>query len=202
MPAKYPFLACKPKNSFEKAISPRSDLGKIFALVGVEKANFLCENEKMEIKLTKEQYENLLKLVYLGNWMVNAIRSGAEGDEQIEKYNEIEQYIFSFAKKFGLEKYIEFDEKYNQFFPTRELEQNPEVEKYLQDYNEEIFWQELAERLGTRDFVRKYSKEAIEKMDPEERFLKHQEFIIKYEEEFEKNGIENLEILKKLDDIL
>ena len=38
----------------------------------------------MEIKLTKEQYENLIKLVYLGNWMINAIRSGAEGDEQIE----------------------------------------------------------------------------------------------------------------------
>jgi hypothetical protein len=130
----------------------------------------------MEIKLTKEQYENLLKLVYLGNWIVNAIRSGAEGDEQIEKYN--------------------------QLFPTRELGQDPEIEKYLEDYNEEIFWQELAERLGTRDFLRKYGKEAIEKMDPEERFLKHQEFIIKYEEEFEKSGIENLEILKKINETL
>jgi len=34
----------------------------------------------MEIKLTKEQYENLLRLVYLGNWMINAIRSGTEDD--------------------------------------------------------------------------------------------------------------------------
>ena len=29
----------------------------------------------MEIKFTKEQYENLMKLVYLGNWMINAIRT-------------------------------------------------------------------------------------------------------------------------------
>jgi hypothetical protein len=29
----------------------------------------------MEIKLTNEQYENLLKIVYLGNWIANAIRS-------------------------------------------------------------------------------------------------------------------------------
>jgi hypothetical protein len=29
----------------------------------------------MEIKLTSEQYENLLKIVYLGNWIVDAIRS-------------------------------------------------------------------------------------------------------------------------------
>jgi hypothetical protein len=156
----------------------------------------------MEIKLTNEQYENLLKIVYLGNWMINAIRSGNEGDEQIEKYNEIEQHIFSFAKDAGLEKYIEFDEKYNQFFPTVELEEDSEIQKYLEDYNDEIFWQELADKLGTRDFIRKYGIEAIEKMDPEERFLKHQEFIIKYEEEFEKNGIENLEIVKRLKDIL
>jgi hypothetical protein len=155
----------------------------------------------MEIKLTKEQYENLLKLVYLGNWMVNAIRSGAEGDEQIEKYNEIEQYIFSFAKDVGLEKYVEFNEKYNQFFPTIELEEDPEVEKYRQDYNEETFWQELADRLGARDFIREYGKEAIEKMDQEERFIKLQEFIIKYEEEFEENGMANLEILKRKDNI-
>ena len=150
----------------------------------------------MEIKLTKEQYENLLKLVYLGNWMVNAIRSGAEGDEQIEKYNEIEQYIFSFAKETGLEKY-EFDEKYNRFFPTADFEEDPEIEKYLQDYNDEIFWQELADKLGTRDFIREYGEEVIEKMDQEERFIKLQEFIIKYGEEFEENGIENLEIFKK-----
>jgi len=135
----------------------------------------------MEIKLTKEQYENLLKIVYLGNWMINAIRSGNEEDEQIEKYNEIEQYIFSFAKDAGLEKYIEFDEKYNQFFPTVDLEQDEEIERYLQDYNDEIFWDELADRLGTRDFIRKYGIEAIEKMDPKERFLKNQEFIIKTE---------------------
>jgi len=155
----------------------------------------------MEIKLTKEQYENLLKIVYLGNWMINAIRSGTEGDEQIEKYNDIEQYIFSFAKDVGLGKYIEFDKKYNKFFPTIDFEQDEEIERYLKDYNEETFWQELADRLGTRDFIREYGEEAINKMDQEERFIKLQEFIIKYEEEFEKNGIENLKISKNLFDI-
>jgi len=154
----------------------------------------------MKLKLTKEQYESLLKLVYLGNWMINAVRSGAEGDEQIEKYNEMEQYIFSFAKGAGLEKYIEFDKKYNKFFPTFDFEEDPEIEKFRQDYNDEIFWQELADRLGTRDFIREYGEEAIEKMSQEERFMKLQEFIVKYEEEFEENGIENLGISKKLFD--
>lgn len=156
----------------------------------------------MEIKLTKEQYENLIKLVYLGNWMINAIRSGSEEDPQIEKYNEIEQYIFSFAKDAGLENYIEYDEEFKKFFPTQELEENPEIEQYREEYEDEVFWQELAERLGSRDFLKHYGEETIKKMSQKERFLKQEEFIIKYEEEFEKNGLNNLEILKKLKEVL
>ena len=152
----------------------------------------------MEIKLTKEQYENLIKLVYFGNWMINAIRLE---DERIKKFDEIEQYIFSFARKANLDRCIEFDEKYNRFFPTRKFEEDIELKQYKNDYDEEIFWQELADRLGTRDFIKKYRKEVIEKMDQKERFLKNQECIIKYEEEFEKNGLANLELLKKLEDI-
>lgn len=40
----------------------------------------------MEISLTKEQYEDLIKIVYLGTWMVNAFRT----DDRIEKYEEFE----------------------------------------------------------------------------------------------------------------
>jgi len=43
----------------------------------------------MKIELTKEQYKNLIKLVYLGNWIVNSIRSGEEDDKRIEKYENI-----------------------------------------------------------------------------------------------------------------
>jgi hypothetical protein len=155
----------------------------------------------MKIGLTREQYENLIKLVYLGNWMINAVRTGKEDDPQIEKYNEIEQYIFSFAKEAGLEKYIEFDQKYNQFFPTREFEENQELTQYQEDYDDEVFWQELSGRLGSRDFLKEYGEGAIRKMDQKERFLKEQEFIIKYEEEFAEHGLDNLEILKRIDEV-
>jgi len=150
----------------------------------------------MKIRLTKKQYKNLLKLVYLGNWMVNSIRSGNEGDKRIKKYDEIEQYIFSFAKKAGLEKYIEFDKEFNQFFPTLEFEENTDVSKYIQDYEEEVFWEELVLRLARRDFIRKYGRTAILKMNLEERIAKEYPFEKKYRKEIEKNGLKNLEISK------
>ena len=146
----------------------------------------------MEIKFTKDQFKKLLKIVYLGNWLANAIHSGRKGDERIKEFDEIEQYIFSFAKDFGLEKYVEFDEKFQEFFPTSELEE--ELQKFVDEYDNEVFWEELIFRLTRRDFIREYGKEAINKMSLEERIEKEFPFEEKYREEFSKNGIENLDI--------
>jgi len=48
----------------------------------------------MELKLNKEQYEKLLELVYLGNWMVNAYRT----DDYLEEYSDVVSHIFSQAE--------------------------------------------------------------------------------------------------------
>ena len=144
------------------------------------------------IKFNKKQYKNLIKLVYLGNWMINAIRT-----KRIKKYEDIEQYIYSFAENLGLEKYIEFDEEYKQFFPTREFEEGIDIEQYREDYDDEIFWDGIIDRLAQRDFIKKYGMEKIKKMDFRERIEKEQPFLVKYEEEFQKHGIERLRIDKK-----
>lgn len=145
-----------------------------------------------KIEFTKAQYENLIKLVYLGNWMINAIRT----DDIVKKYDDVEQHIYSFAKDVGLDKYIEFDSELNKFFPTKELEEDEEMEKYREEYDDEIFWDEITDRLARRDFIRKYGENAIKKMTWKERSGKECPFIEKYEREFAKHGIENLEIKK------
>jgi hypothetical protein len=144
----------------------------------------------MKINFTKKQYEDLVKLVYLGTWMVNAHRT----DDRVEKYEDLEQYLLSFYKEFGMENFILFDEELKRFFPTKEFEEETDVEQYIDEYNNDIFWEELIDRLARRDFIREYGEENVLKMTWEERFEKEQPFIDKYDEEFEKNGIENLDI--------
>ena len=147
----------------------------------------------MQIEFTKEQFENLMKLVYLGNWMANAHRT----DDIIEKYEDLESYVFSFAKDFGLEKYVDDeDADKGKFFPTRFFEEKTDINELHDEYDDENFWTELPDRLGERDFFRKYPQKEREKMTQEERFLKMQECIIKWEDELEDNGIERLEIKK------
>jgi len=142
----------------------------------------------MEIKFTKEQYENLIKLVYLGYWMIKS----THGDEEAEKFEEIEQYIYSLAKDFKLENYIRHNKEFDKYFPTIEFEEESKVEKYISEYNDGILWDELINRLAMRDLIKKYGEDAVEEMEFEERVEKQQPFIEKYENEFSKNGIENL----------
>ena len=80
------------------------------------------------------------------------------------------------------------------FFPTSQFEEETDVHKLHEEYDEETFWDELIDRLGDRDFYRHYSKEEIQKMTQEERFEKLYEFIDKWADEINKRGIEILEI--------
>lgn len=143
----------------------------------------------MKINLTKKQYEALAKTVYLGNWMANAQRTGAPDDPQYKEYNDIADYIYSFAKDLGFpcdfEAGLEFSDG---------EEEAPEATRLHEEYDEQNFWEEISDRLGERDFHKKYSDEEREKMTDSEYFIKLQECIIVWEEEMENYGVERLKL--------
>ena len=149
----------------------------------------------MKIEFTKEQFLALMKVVYLGNWMANANRNGSSEDPCIEEYEKMEDYIFSLAPQFGFDKYVGHEPTDgDKYFPTRSFEEETDVDKLHHEYDEGNFWDELAGRLGERDFYNKYSKKDWEKMKQDERFFKLQECIVEWEEESENFGLERLEV--------
>lgn len=157
--------------------------------------------EKKNVELTRAQYFALLKAVYLGNWVANANRDGSADDPHKEEYEAIEDYIFSLAKHFGFDEYVDDEDvDKGKFYPTRKFEEGTDVNELHDEYDEETFWDELCDRLGERDFARRYSKEERKTMSNEEHFIKLQECIIAWEEEVEKHGIERLEGMKTLKD--
>lgn len=152
------------------------------------------KDKKQTINLTRKQFQSLLKVVYLGNWMANAHRT----DDMQKEYESIEDYIFSLAPQFGLEKYVDHDESDgDRYYPTNFFEESTDIHKLHEAYDEETFWDELADRLGERDFASKYSMEEIKKMSEEEWFEKLDECIDLYNEEFEKFGLERIRIKEK-----
>ncbi len=149
----------------------------------------------MKINFTKKQYEALAKVVYLGNWMANAQRTGQVGDPHMEEYEEVADYVFSVAPQFGFPETFEHDLECGDHTNTTE------VSRLRDEYDEQTFWDELCEMLGERDFYQKYTREEIQKMDREEYFTKLQERIMLYEDEVEAYGVERLYILKQIKDL-
>lgn len=144
----------------------------------------------MKFELSKEEFESLMKLVYLGNWMANANKS----DDKIEKYESMMNKVFSKAKDAGFGDYI--ITKNRQIYLTEKFEEETDVNKIHDDYDEDTFWGELIDRLAMKEFIQKYGDEEIETMSMEERIEKSDEFFEKYEEEIKNNGLNRIEILE------
>ena len=139
----------------------------------------------MELKLTKKQYETLMKLVYLGNWVVN----GYKKEDKVLETDHLENYIYAKAGDFGLGDLVFYDEEFDGYYPASETEDAWMAE--FDDFANDVYWDELMHRLAERDLETRYGQDAVEAMAPEERSKLEQELLDKYFAEFQKNGMNN-----------
>lgn len=144
-----------------------------------------------QIELTSDQYRELLKLVYLGNWMKNA-----HLDEGEEMPDEIEQHLYSYAPAFGCDDIIDYDATSKKYFPSSDLEDD--CDTTVQVYDDFVFWEEMAWRLAERDFERIYDHTQILCMTEVEIMREKQALADRYFEEFSVNGVQFLNLSKPL----
>jgi hypothetical protein len=153
---------------------------------------FKGKGENMKINITKKDYQILLNMLYVGDWVLHAHTE--EETDETKPYKEFQQKILAMASEFGMENLVESNEKSGGKFLNKEFTVNNEIIKYIDNFENSTFWEELIERLARRDFIRKYGEEAILTMSISERFEKEMIFHQEYHEEFGKNGLENLRI--------
>lgn len=155
---------------------------------------------KKQVEFTRKQYLALLKAVYLGNWVANAHRDGGPMDPLAEEYEDVLHFVFSQAPRFGLEKYASREPGEGDgeaCHPTRLFEEGTDVRALLDAYDDAVFWDELADRLGERDFHYSNTEEAIAAMSEDEYMDRHHECINRYEDEFADYGLDRLEIMER-----
>ena len=151
----------------------------------------------MDLHLNKKQITLLVKLVYLGNWIINAFRTGPAEEESDDGFEQVTQYIFEIAGHAGISEYIEYDEQAGRFFPTFTLEDESDVAEYKRQYDEETFWHELMHRLADRDFACAYSEKEIKAMSDKELMEKQKPFIEQWSRELEKFGVDRFEVFAR-----
>jgi hypothetical protein len=144
----------------------------------------------MQIILTKEQYKKLMELVYLGNWVVNSYRA----EDRLDEYDRMAEHVLSFAPSSGFQDRVEFDEFEGRYFPSRKFDE--ELQQHIDEYDDDVFWNTLIERLAERDLMRAYGEETVNKMEWDEYDRKIEPLLKKYEKEIDDSGVENLEVFK------
>lgn len=154
---------------------------------------------KKSVEFTRKEYLALLKIAYLGNWVANAHRDGGPLDPLMDEYEEICDRVFSQAPLFGLEKYTHHEDhgEHEHHYPTRLFEEGTDVRGILDAHDDAIFWDEIAERLGERDFHGRHPEAEIAAMSEDEYMRRHHESIETYEDEFSDHGLDRLEIVPR-----
>ena len=135
------------------------------------------------LPLTSEQFNALMQLVYLGNFVANATR---DNDAIIQPFEDIEQYIYANAEDFGGGECVDRHDAVEGVYPTREFEEM--MDPFIDKYDQDIFWEELIHRLAERDLIDKFGETAVAGMGIVERIENEREFTKKIYRCFFRSG--------------
>ncbi|MFB6355352.1 MAG: hypothetical protein ABEJ65_02420 [bacterium] len=141
----------------------------------------------MEIELSEQQYETLLLMIEAGNWLINVTRK-----DRIEKFDNLQSELFSHAEDVDLEELVHYAEDEDRYFPADELTQR--IMDFVNEYENDSFWDTLVSRLAERDIQQQYDQETLDDMNTREWVKTLHEHEEKYWEEFEEHGVERLVI--------
>jgi hypothetical protein len=149
----------------------------------------------MNIDITKEEYQNLLDLLQMAHWIMHGHRT--EADPREAKYDVLIQKVYGLAKAMGQDRLVEFDPATNRYSPSAEFENTTEAWEFIDEFTEDMFWDQLIHRLTDRDVARTVGGyEQLDKLSMEERFIAEGPILERYSNEFDETGLDRLEIVE------
>ena len=149
----------------------------------------------MKINITKKEYKTLLEMLQITDWILHAHKT--DESEDTKPFKDFEQKIFAQAKDFGYDHLIEYDTELQRFFPTSEFEDTSPGREYIEDFENDSFWEDLIQRLVERDLIQEIGEKKYLSLDPMDRIKKEGPHWEKYGAEFETHGIDRLEIVSR-----
>jgi hypothetical protein len=146
----------------------------------------------MKINFTKSEYRLLIEIVEIAEWVLHSHRT--QEPEGTKKYSILIQKILSYAKEMGFEDLIAYDSQLGGYYATKQFEDESDHMGYIDEFEDDVFWDALAHRLAVRDLVTQVGKAEYENMEFSERASKLLELAGWYNEEFIENGLVNVKV--------
>ncbi|AUH73012.1 hypothetical protein [Legionella sainthelensi] len=144
----------------------------------------------MKVNITKKEYRTLLDMLYIADWVLH---SSTIKETKQNEYEALKQKFLSYFKEMEADEQIEFSQEFNEHFEKTQYEELLN-EKFIEPYEQKLFWDELIHRLSERDVIDAMGVEQYKKLEPMERMKKVEEVKAQYANEFKKHGVKHLKL--------
>lgn len=150
----------------------------------------------MKASFTAKEYRQLLELVHLGMWAVTAYQG--EETAAAKRYFDLDQKLLELATDMGCADLVE-ERDDGTLQPAPKLSEDDRVRDIQADFQNDVFWHELVNRLADRDVAGELAKRAmltpgVDAPPSNEELTKKLEE--RYWAEFEKNDLANVVVLR------
>jgi len=147
----------------------------------------------MNINITKKEYVTLLEIFEIADWILHAHRTDLPADRK--KHRDLRKKVLSLAGDFGCEHLVENVGGREGYSPTVEFEESSPWMEFVSEHLDDSFWEDAIDRFAGRDLIREIGEDAYLAMDGFERLERIIPYEEKYGEEFEKHGLDRMEIV-------
>lgn len=146
----------------------------------------------MQVELTREQYRQLLVLLFLGEWVAN--ETLPEGERRAE-LQQVADYLYAMAPNFACEDWVEYCEDCGSHHANEAMEQA--LFPIIDEYDEDTFWDVLSHHLAYRDvMIAAGSNDKDRDKDiPKELEMRLWRRKEQYEQEFQKHGLDHVRLV-------
>ena len=147
----------------------------------------------MKINFTKKEYQTLVEMLLVADWVITGHEE--EEREATKPYKELRKKVLSQHKEMGMEDAFEYSPEHDDYFETAAYEEEAPHMRFIDEYDEQVFWIDLANRLAHRDLAAEETLSVKEPLGEKERTKKFFELTGRYEEEFAENGLANVRLV-------
>ena len=150
----------------------------------------------MKASFTAKEYRQLLEIVHLGMWAVTAYQG--EDTASAKRYFALDQKLMGLATEMGCADAVE-ERDDGTLQPSPKLAEDERVRELQSEFQNDVFWHELVQRLADRDLAGEQAKHAlgtpgVEATPSGEELTRQLEE--RYWAEFEKNDLANIVLLR------
>jgi hypothetical protein len=156
----------------------------------------------IQLALSREELRRLIHLVSIASWVIGAHKT--EEDPRAAPYDELEQKIYALAARHSFagetgdpeQDLLDYVEDRQKYYPALYFDEG-EARDFIDEYDDDTFWDELAYRLAERDAVQEAGGfERYAELSGMERVERAGRFEELYAGEFYENGLEHVRIVR------